>query len=229
METVDGLSTDCRIRSGNAWIAPSPHADLIKKLRTQAAPLDDCFADPGVHTGNCSKKLILSLDEAPPDSVPVLEGKQVARYVCRRPTKVLRLGYEASNSEYFTIRPVERYRNATFVIRQTASHPIVGPRRHAKYFRNSLLALYPPDDSRDVRFVVAILNSRLMRYVYRVSVRESAQKAFPQVKVRSLRSLPIRAVDPGSERDKEIHNLLVTRVHRLIELHACMETGRDGS
>ena len=224
METVDGLSTDCRIRSGNAWIAPSPHADLIKKLRTQAAPLDDCFADPGVHTGNCSKKLILSLDEAPPDSVPVLEGKQVARYVCRRPTKVLRLGYEASNSEYFTIRPVERYRNATFVIRQTASHPIVGPRRHAKYFRNSLLALYPPDDSRDVRFVVAILNSRLMRYMYRVSVRESAQKAFPQVKVRSLRSLPIRAVDPGSERDKEIHNLLVNRVHRLIELHACMET-----
>ena len=75
-----------------------------------------------------------------------------------------------------------------------------------------------------MRFVVAILNSRLMRYMYRVSVRESAQKAFPQVKVRSLRSLPIRAVDPGSERDKEIHNLLVTRVHRLIELHACMET-----
>ena len=224
VETAAGLSTDCRISSGNQWVPMSPHTDLIEKLRAQAAPIDDCFADPGVHTGNCSKKLILSLDEAPPDSAPVLEGKQVARYVCRGPTKVLRLGYEASNGEYFTIRPIERYRNAPFVIRQTASHPIVGPRQYAEYFRNSLLALYPPDDGRDVRFVVAILNSRLMRYVYRASVRESAQKAFPQVKVRSLRSLPIRAVDPRSERDREIHDLLVTRVHRLIDLHACVET-----
>ena len=224
IKTTDGLNTECRIRSGNAWIPPSPHADLIEKLRAQAAPLSACFADPGVHTGNCSKKLILSLDEAQPDSVPVLEGKQVARYICRPPTKTLRLGYEASNGEYFTIRPVDRYRNAPFVIRQTASYPIVGPRRHAKYFRNSLLALYPPDDGRDIRFVVAILNSRLMRYVYRVSVKESAQKAFPQVKVGSLRSLPIRAVDPKSERDKEVHDLLVTRVDRLIELNACVET-----
>ncbi len=224
IKTADGLNTECRIRSGNAWIPPSPHADLIEKLRAQATPLSDCFADPGVHTGNCSKKLILSLDEAQPDSVPVLEGKQVARYSCRPPTKTLRLGYGASSDEYFTIRPVDRYRNATFVIRQTASYPIVGPRQHAEYFRNSLLALYPPDDDRDVRFVAAILNSRLMRYVYSVLVKESAQKAFPQVKVGSLRALPIRAVDLNSEWDKEVHDLLVTRVDRLIELHTWVET-----
>ncbi len=224
IKTSDGLNTECKISSGNAWIPPSPHTDLIEKLCAQATPLSGCFADPGVHTGNCSKKLILSLDEAQPDSVPVLEGKQVARYICRPPTKTLRLEYGASNGEYFTIRPVDRYRNATFVIRQTASYPIVGPRQYAEYFRNSLLALYPPDDDRDVRFVVAILNSRLMRYVYSVLVKESAQKAFPQVKVGSLRALPIRAVDLNSEWDKKVHDLLVTRVDRLIELHACVES-----
>ena len=66
METADGLTSHCRIRSGSVWIPPSPHADFIEKLRAQAAPLDNCFADPGVHTGNCSKKLILLRDEAPP-------------------------------------------------------------------------------------------------------------------------------------------------------------------
>ena len=220
METADGVSSECRIRSGAAWTPPSPHEDLIRKLHAQSASLDGCFADPGVHTGNCSKKLILPVDEAPPDSVPVLEGRQVGRYACDVPTKVLWLGYEAASGEYFTIRGVERYRNSPFVIRQTAGHPIAGPRLHADYFRNSLLALYPPDDGRDVRFVVAILNSRLMRYVYRVSVRESSQKAFPQVKVRSLRCLPIRAVDLESERDRETHDLLVARVHQLLDLHA---------
>ena len=224
VETVTGVTALCRVSSGSAWVPASPHADLVEKLRAQAAPLDDCFADPGVHTGNCSKKLILPLDEAPADSVPVLEGKLVARYLCRRPTKVVRLGYEPANGEYFRIGPVERYRNAPFVVRQTASHPIVGPRRHAEYFRNSLLALYPPSDGRDVRFVVAVLNSRLMRYVYRVSVMESSQKAFPQVKVRSLRSLPIRAIARGSRGDDEIHDLLVTQVQRLIELYGSLET-----
>ena len=224
IETADGARVGCRILAGSPWTPPSPHAKLIEKLRDQAASLDTCFADPGVHTGNCSKKLILACDEAPADSVPVLEGKQVERYVCRRPTKALRLGYKVAKGEYFTIRPRERYRNASFVIRQTAGHPIVGPRLHAEHFRNSLLALYPPDDGRDVRFVVGILNSRLMRYVYKVTVRESSQKAFPQVKVRSLRSLPIRAVDPESERDTRSHDLLVRRVQQLIELHALVET-----
>ncbi len=224
MQTADGLRRDCKIRSGSAWVPPSRHSDLIKKLQAQSKPLDHCFGDPGVHTGNCAKKLVLPLDEAPPDSVPVLEGKQVSRYLCRRPAKVLRLGYDASSGEYFRIGSSERYRSAPFVIRQTASHPIVGPRRHAEYFRNTLLALYPPEDGRDVRFVVAILNSRLMRYVYSVAVRESDQKAFPQVKVRSLRALPIKAIDPGFEQDKEIHDLLANHVQRLIDLLACVDT-----
>ena len=223
IETADGASNHCQVHDGKAWIPPSPHAELIDKLCAHAVPLNGCFADPGVHTGNCSKRLILAFDEATSDSVPVLEGKQVARYVCRRPAKVLRLGYKARGGEYFTIKSVDRYLNAPFVIRQTASHPIVGPRRHAQYFRNSLLALYPPEDGRDVRFVVAVLNSRLMRYVYRVLVTESAQRAFPQVKVRSLRSLPIHGVDAGCEQDREIHDALVTHVTQLLDLHARLE------
>ena len=223
LEAVDGVSSERTIKCGDAWIPVSPHQDLIEKLTELSSPLESCFADPGVHTGNCSKKLILPLSEAPPDAVPVLEGKQVARYFCRRPAKALRLGYKKREKEYFTIRPVERYQNAQFVIRQTASYPIVGPRKHADYFRNSLLALYPPDDDRDVRFVVAILNSSLMRYVYSVLIRESAQRAFPQVKVRSLRSLPIRALDKGSAEDKQIHDQLVNSVDKLIDLTANME------
>ncbi|MEX0718885.1 MAG: hypothetical protein WD066_19990, partial [Planctomycetaceae bacterium] len=83
-----------------------------------------------------------------------------------------------------------------------------------------LLALYPPDDGRDVRFVVAVLNSRLMRYVYSMTVQESGQKAFPQVKVRALRGLPIRAVDFTNEEERTSHDSLVARVDEMIELHA---------
>ncbi|MEX0700891.1 MAG: TaqI-like C-terminal specificity domain-containing protein [Planctomycetales bacterium] len=220
IETTDRVRAARGITSGEAWLPVSAHIDLVEKLRAQSRPLDKAFADPGVHTGNCSARLILPNAAATANCVPVLEGKQVDRYVCRAPAKTLRLQYRARNGEYFTIRPLQKYQSAPFVVRQTAAYPIAGPRRHADYFRNSLLALYPPDDGRDVRFVVAILNSRLMRYVYSTTVKESGQKAFPQVKVRALRALPIRAIDFTSEEERTAHDSLVARVDEMIELHA---------
>jgi hypothetical protein len=80
------------------------------------------------------------------DVVPVLEGKLIGRYGCRPPRVAVRLD---SKHPVFVSR-AERYRQASFVIRQTASHPIVGPREHALYFRNSLLALFAPTTGVDV-------------------------------------------------------------------------------
>lgn len=144
IQLKDQNTTKHAINGGNTWQPRSKHAELIEKLNRQAVPLPNCFADPGVHTGNCVKKLIFSEEESPTDSIPVLEGKQVSRYSCNRPTKVLCLKYERREGEYFRIGPKEKYEDSEFVIRQTASFPIVGPRKHAIYFRNSLLALYPP-------------------------------------------------------------------------------------
>lgn len=223
IESTDGLTSTSNVSGGAPWIAKSPNSELISKLRAQAAPLDESFADPGVHTGNCSQKLIIPIESSTPDAVPVLEGKQVDRYVCARPKKALRLGYSRRDGEYFTIRPVHRYTEASFVVRQTAAYPIVGPRLYAEYFRNSLLALYPPPDGRDIRFVVGVLNSRLMRFVYTASIKESGQKAFPQVKVRSLRSMPVRSIDFASALEKSAHDRVVSLVDELLKLRATIE------
>jgi predicted type IV restriction endonuclease len=219
----DGSCSAYELASGAPWLSRSPDSALVDKLLAQSESLDACFADPGVHTGNCSSKLVLPRTAATSDAVPVLEGKQVSRYACLTPTKALRLGYAPKDGEYFTIRPIERYSSAPFVVRQTAAFPIVGPRRHADYFRNSLLALYPPDDGRDVRFVVALLNSRLLRFAYRVSVQESGQKAFPQVKVRSLRSLPFRRVDFTCPDEKAAHDSLVRLADTMLALNVRVE------
>ena len=135
--------------------------------------------------------------------------------VCR----ALRVTYRATAGEYFRIRPAERYEQAPFVIRQTAAEPIVGPREGATYLRNSLLALYPPTDGTDVRYLVGLLNSRLLRWAYRRLTPESGQKAFPQVKVRALRALPIRRIDPNDAADRAAHDRIVELVGRLLDLH----------
>ncbi|MFH1419038.1 MAG: TaqI-like C-terminal specificity domain-containing protein [Planctomycetota bacterium] len=218
IQLPDGERHSVKCEGGGEW-TPSEARHLIAKLRNNSHSLGNLVADPGVHTGNCSKKLILPAGEAKPGCMPILEGKQVSRYRCDRPAKVLKLDYPAKRGEYFTIRPKHRYTDAPFVIRQTAPCPLVGPREHADYFRNSLLALYRPRDGTDVRYLVGLLNSRLIRYVYRQTVRESRQKAFPQVKVRSLRELPIREIDLDVPEDKRRHDRMVQLVQQMFDLH----------
>lgn len=214
----DGTASAARIAGGQPWQGVA-HAALLAQIRRDSESLGALVADPGVHTGNCAARLIAPLAGAGGDAVPILEGKQVGRYRCDQPTSALHRGYRPAPGEYCTIRPEARYAAARFVIRQTAPYPIVGPRRHATYFRNSLLALYAPDDGRAVEYLVGLLNSSLMRYVYEATVRESAQRAFPQVKVGALRALPIRRLDLADPRDRAAHDAIVAAVRRLLARH----------
>lgn len=191
-----------------------------RSLCQDAESLGSLVGDPGVHTGNCSKALILEHNLQPPrEAAPVLEGRLVGRYRCDEPSRWLRLDYQPTTGEYFTIRPHETYRRARFLIRQTARYPIVGPKRGTDYFRNSLLALYEPNNGIDVHYLVGLLNSKLTRYFYTHMVRESSQRSFPQVKVRSLRALPIVWPDFSLRRHRECYESIIDDVGSLLERH----------
>jgi len=205
--------------AGEGPWAVAPNAELLSKIASRGVSLGSTVKDPGVHTGNCSAKLILAGGSVDlPGPVPVLEGKQVGRYSCAPPTKALNLEYRPLKSEYFRIAPLGAYEEARYVIRQTAAYPIVGPRVGAAYFRNSLLALYawPPHDD---RYAVGLLNSKLMRFVYEQTTLEAEQKAFPQVKVASLRRLPIHPIDFSDPADVACHDKMVALVDRMLDLH----------
>jgi len=223
-----GRSRSVALAGAIPWGA-SDTLDLLAKIQEGSVSLGDLVADPGVHTGNCSKALIVPTDGAQGGVAPVLEGKQVARYSCSPPKKGLRLDYQPAVGEYFTIRPERKYADAAFVVRQTAAYPIVGPREHALYFRNSLLALYSPDDGTDVRYLVGLLNSRLIRFAYCSVVRESQQKAFPQVKVASLRALPIRFADTSTPGGLTVHGRLVSLVQTMLDLHKGLRDTRTSA
>lgn len=211
-------------RIGEPWIASDCNT-LLQKLQNNSVSLGRLVADPGVHTGNCAKRLIYSREDAPKGCVPILEGRRISRYQSDGPNRMLRIAYEPATGEYFTVRPLRKYTDAAFLIRQTAAFPIVGPRQGADYFRNSLLALYSPEDM-DVHYLVGLLNSRLLRYVYRERIPESRQRAFPQVKVRSLRTLPIRPIHAADAADRKHHDRMVALVRQMLDLHRKLGTAR---
>lgn len=59
----------------------------------------------------------------------------------------------------------------------------------------------------------------MLRYAYESAVRESRQKAFPQVKVKSLRALPIRWMDLTKESDRQTHDRMASLVQQMLDLH----------
>ena len=135
------------ITKGQPWNF-SPSAGLIQRLRVNTFSLGKLVGDCGIRT-TAAKEQVVALSEAKGKFVPALEGKVVNRYSCNPPEIAVRLN---SKKPLFMSKE-EKYKSAIYLIRQTASYPIVGPHEHVPHFRNSLLALYKPEDGLDIRYI----------------------------------------------------------------------------
>lgn len=158
----------------------------------------ECFFDLGIHTGNISKKVILTnqsinafseeeLETYAPK--PVREGKQINPFHLAKPEKHVLTGYKTEGKEYWTIRQIEKFNSTQIVIRQTAPRPIAAIHSPKEFFRNSALGCNPHPKI-PAKAMVCILNSQLIGEFHTSSTSDATQKAFPQVKVKHLRNLP---------------------------------------
>lgn len=210
-----------RIDGGAPWTA-SRAKTLLDKLRERSTSIRPYLADCGVRTTD-AKIQVVAISAASGEFMPVLEGRQIGRYSCAPPETAVRLD---AGPKLFVSKSV-KYEKAEFLIRQTAAYPIVGPHEHAIYFRNSLHALYPPDNGWDVRYVVGLLNSKLLRFAYVADVREAEQRTFPQVKLGPLGALPIRQLRLDIEEEKEQHDRLVDMVAAMLDTKRALMGASD--
>ena len=207
---LDGSEQTGEVKPADAWSFSRAKA-LLKKLSDRAMSIRPFIADCGIRTTK-AKEQVVPLLAAKGKYVPTLEGKQIGRYWCAPPEVAVLL--DTGNSVFVSAE--DRYARARFVIRQTAAYPIVAPHEHTTYFRNSLHALFAPEGGIDVRYLVGLLNSKLLRFAYVQSVREASQRTFPQVKLGALAQLPIRAVDLSLPEEREKHDRIVELVEALL-------------
>jgi len=161
-----------------------PRHDYPALLDALPRPPKGMFADIGVHTGNCARKLVGS------GGAPIREGRDVRPYRLGEPRRRFRFDYEPKRCEYYRASPLERYREVPILLRQTADRPIAALHTSPAFFRNSVLAcrgLPGVDDA----LVAAWLNNSLVARYHQATVREAGQRSFPQLKVRHLRELPM--------------------------------------
>ncbi len=214
------LSSQPRFR----WIC-DPRFELWAKIQRISLTLAHAFGDPGVHTGNCSKKLIVS--PAQKLSIPILQGSDIDMYTIPHAHAHLNLHYTPTPGDYYTIRDCGIYAKTKLLIRQTAKYPIATLHTGA-YYRNSLVAFFGTTHVSDY-YILTLLNATLIRTFYRDKFVESGQQTFPQVKVSSLRQLPFRRIHFTTNTDmrNELASTLTAQAEAMTTAQASLEPLRD--
>lgn len=216
---LNGTEYDGELRPGASWFL-SPKRDLVDRLSEGCFSVQPFVKDCGIRT-TAAKEQVFPLSEFKAGDLVVLEGKRIGRYWCSSPTKVVRPKGDVHRSSE------ANYDSARFLIRQTAAYPIVAPHKYTKYFRNSVHALLEPAGEMDIRYIVDLLNSKVLRFCYVALTRESGQKAFPQVKLGALAKLPLKSVDLTKKNDRKVHDDVVEHVQSLLDLQEGLEAA-DG-
>jgi hypothetical protein len=101
-----------------------------------AVSIADYIVDRGLRTTDAAAQVV-PVGAAAPEDLPALEGHCVTDFACAPPTRAVRRAAVRPS----LVADVARWDEVRFVVRQTARHPIVGPRAHSPWFRNSLLGV----------------------------------------------------------------------------------------
>ncbi|MDR3131130.1 MAG: N-6 DNA methylase, partial [Treponema sp.] len=115
------------------------------------------------------------------------------------------------NSGYFAGTP-------KILWRQTAEYPIAALDTVGIWFGRSIQSGTMKKDSPvDIKYILAIFNSKYFRWLYEQNVKEDG-RIFPQIKLSKLAKLPIPILDLSKKFDKARHDKLTALVDQMLAL-----------
>jgi hypothetical protein len=135
------------------------------------------------------------------NSHPVWYGKLISEYYISPSTdEYFTLDYKnvlkSNESVSYSLEAFEVKEKILW--RQTASYVIGVIDSKSTWFRNTIQCGWLREEYKEklkLKYILALLNSKYLRFLYQKIVNESEGRAFPQVKVTHVKKLPIRIVD----------------------------------
>jgi len=166
----------------------------------------------GLKTGDDSK--FLSHSQATVDHKPLLRGKDIHRYFFTFDSEFVWYVPTKMRAHRKTARPgtADRFEQPKVLIRDTGN-ALQGTFDDEHYYVKDVLVVLDADrNAQKLKFLIGLLNSRLMKFYYETS--------FPTLHVQrdELASLPIRTIDFDDPAEKALHDKLVALVDNMLEL-----------
>jgi len=147
--------------------------------------------------------------------IPVFRGRSIDRYRIRQ-----RYWFEfkPENITGRTTDTVKLGASPKVLLRKTGDRIIATYDNSGTFPEQSLYFLYDNQSQMDYKYLLGILNSRLLTFYYR-TVSLTNIKSIAQVKKTDLDQLPIRTIDFDDPADVARHDRMVALVERMLDLH----------
>lgn len=140
---------------------------------------------------------------------PYLEGKDVQRYYQGKNSSYLKYGDNLAAPRTFDI-----FSKPKIIIREiTGQHPysiISCYSDETVLFNRSNIAINEKENSSiDLKYILALINSRLISYYFQINTAKAVRKLFPKIILNDLRQFPIKVI---SKENQKIFIFLVNKI-----------------
>lgn len=211
----------------NIFVSPADD-ELIGKICRQSRQLQQhCLINVGIkpyQTGKGTPQQTAAVVKSRPfDSdhkassfhLPYLRGRDIGRYrIAPLESRYLKYGPWLAEP-----RPAAKFdAKEKIVMRQTGDSLVAALDFQQFLCLNNMHVLVPRNESMSPRFLLGIINSRLLNWYYH-SMNPEVGEALAEVKKTNVAQLPIRIIDPANKTDVAAHDRIVSLVEKMLELH----------
>ena len=195
----------------NVDLTPEKHL-LSQKLLKKSFPLDNFLnVKEGIKTGN--DKIFLSEEPFEQNSLKILKGRDIEKYF-NNPK--LFINYDANKLSRPQKKELFQTPEKLFIRR-------VGENLVSTYDNEQLFCVHTlyvanlinEDYLYSIKYFLGLLNSKLMNFYYHANNLKKGN-TFPEVRIYSINSLPIRKVDFDNSMEKALHDKIIDLVDKLL-------------
>ncbi len=112
--------------------------------------------------------------------------------------------------------PPEFLSGPRIVVREITGKTLICAYTEEEHAPNKAVIIFRSDKT-NLKFILGILNSRLIGYYVESTTEKGKQRLFPRISLRSFRELPIPQLDLKNSADKARHDKLVSLVEKMLE------------
>ena len=183
----------------------SADREVLEAIERAGRPLGDFFeVRDGINPANMISKLVIrSFEHLDPPFRPVLRGKDIGPYQLTWDHLWVRYDPQFADmqkGEYCFLREERIFKERPKILtRQTADRIMAAWDQVGYYALNSVHVTIPINGGMDLKCLLAIYNSRVLNYYYRL-VFPDTEPVYPQVKTVNVEKLPLPAVEGDRDR-----------------------------
>ena len=145
--------------------------------------------------------------------IKFLEGKDINIYNYHWKNRWIKYGENLAARRDSVLFEGER-----FAVRRIVGNTLISTYINDKIGISQLLHIVKPFESKLTKYILAIINSKLIAYYFRKKYNRQ-DKTFPEIRIYELAALPIKTIDFSNKDEVTAHDQIVSSVDQLLQLN----------